>query len=132
MRTSSCRLLKMESDEIVDDFFGSLPEGFVAKALSLTSPQDACRLSLVCSVFRSAAQWDAVWEAFLPADWQNIVKDHDDENSLCTFHTKKELFLRLCDRPLIFDGGNKGFTWFESVWRWVQTPWISEPKERKP
>ncbi|GJW72452.1 hypothetical protein Tco_0129369 [Tanacetum coccineum] len=32
---------------------------------------------------RSAAQWDAVWEAFLPADWLNIVKDHDDENSLC-------------------------------------------------
>ncbi|GJV39594.1 hypothetical protein Tco_1418034 [Tanacetum coccineum] len=26
----------------------------------------------------------------------------------------------------------EGFTWFESVWRWVQTLWISQPKERKP
>ncbi|GJW72455.1 F-box protein PP2-B10-like protein [Tanacetum coccineum] len=147
MRTSSCRLLKMESDEIVDDFFGSLPEGFVAKALSLTSPQDACRLSLVCSVFRSAAQWDAVWEAFLPADWLNIVKDHDDENSLCTFHTKKELFLRLCDRPLIVNDGNKSFSLDKPTGKkcymlaardlsivWGDTPrywrWISLPESR--
>ena len=89
------------------DFFGSLPEGFVANALSLTSPRDACRLSLVCSVFRSAAEWDAVWESFLPPDYQKIMAEDGGGGDSFSFSSKKQLFLRLCDRPLIIDGGNK-------------------------
>ncbi|KAL2469190.1 F-box protein PP2-B10 [Forsythia ovata] len=42
--------------------FQVLPEGFIADALSLTSPKDACRLSSVTSTFRSAAEYDTVWE----------------------------------------------------------------------
>lgn len=107
------RLSKMENEDSVercfadDDFFGSLPEGFVAKALSLTSPRDACRLSLVSSLFRSAAEWDAVWETFLPFDYQKIVSEAEDGGCSLSFSSKKQLYLRLCDHPLIIDGGNK-------------------------
>ncbi|KVI04384.1 putative F-box protein PP2-B12 [Cynara cardunculus var. scolymus] len=132
------RLSKMD-----ENVFGSLPEGFIANALSLTSPRDACRLSLVCSVFRSAAEWDAVWESFLPSDYQKIVAAEEEEDG-GDFSSKKQLFLRLCDRPLIIDGGNKSF-WLEKrsgkkcymlaardlsivwgdtprYWRWISMP----------
>nr|GMD30164.1 F-box protein PP2-B10-like [Ipomoea batatas] len=41
----------------------ALPEICIANTLSLTTPKDACRLSLVASNFRSAAQFEAVWES---------------------------------------------------------------------
>ncbi|KAI3735753.1 hypothetical protein L6452_15265 [Arctium lappa] len=130
------------------DLFGSLPEGFIANALSLTSPRDACRLSMVCSVFRSAAEWDAVWETFLPSDYQKIVAAAvEDGGDSLTFSSKKQLFLRLCDRPLIIDGGNKSFSLEKQSGKkcymlgardlsivWGDTPrywrWISMPESR--
>ncbi|KAL4574676.1 hypothetical protein LXL04_021512 [Taraxacum kok-saghyz] len=149
------RFLKMEDHEdgvegcFVDDFFWSLPEGFVAKALSLTSPRDACRLSLVSSLFRSAAEWDAVWETFLPLDYQKIVAEAEVEDGGCSlsFSSKKQLYLRLCDRPLIIDGGNKSFSLDKKTGKkcymlaardlsivWGDTPrywrWISSPESR--
>ncbi|MFS7913623.1 putative F-box-like domain superfamily protein [Helianthus anomalus] len=102
MRSRSSNM-DQENNKFVEDFFGSIPEGFVAKALSLTSPGDAFRLSLVCSVFRSAAEWDA---SFLPPDYHKIVTQ--DENAGCSsFGSKKDLYPRLCDHPHIIDGGNK-------------------------
>ncbi|KAI3718290.1 hypothetical protein L6452_19154 [Arctium lappa] len=134
------RLSKMEDQQ--GDFFGSLPEGFIANAISLTSPRDACRLSTVCSVFRSAAEWDAVWESFLPSDYQKIVVAAGGDS--LTFSSKKQLFLRLCDHPLIIDDGNKSFSldkqsgkkcymldakdlsiiWGDAprYWRWISIP----------
>ncbi|KVI07861.1 F-box domain, cyclin-like protein [Cynara cardunculus var. scolymus] len=111
-------LLKMGTDGgdegeidggVQGNFFGSLPEGFVANALSLTSPRDVCRLSLVCSVFRSAAEWDAVWEKFLPPNYQNILAEAGEggDGGLVRSGSKKALYLRLCDHPVIIDGGNK-------------------------
>ncbi|XP_071691220.1 putative F-box protein PP2-B12 [Rutidosis leptorrhynchoides] len=131
----------------VEDFFGSLPEGFVAKALSLTSPKDACRLSLVCSVFRSAAEWDAVWESFLPVDYRKFVLAAADGGSSLSYSTKKQLYLRLCDQPIIIDGGNKSFSLDKRTGKkcymlaardlsivWGDTPrywrWISLPESR--
>ncbi|KAJ9552822.1 hypothetical protein OSB04_016867 [Centaurea solstitialis] len=138
------RFSKMEDE--CPDFFGSLPEGFVANALSLTSPRDACRLSLVSSLFRSAAEWDAVWESFLPEDYQKIMAAAAEDGGSSS-SSKKQLFLRLCDRPLIIDGGNKSF-WLEKESGkkcymlgardlsivWGDTPrywrWISIPESR--
>ncbi|GKB03998.1 putative F-box protein PP2-B12, partial [Tanacetum coccineum] len=96
-----------DHDYGVGNFFENLPEGFVANALALTSPRDVCRLSLVCSVFRSAAEWDAVWEKFLPLDYHKILMEAEDGRGLVRFATKKELYISLCDHPLIIDGGNK-------------------------
>ncbi|KAK9063079.1 hypothetical protein SSX86_016949 [Deinandra increscens subsp. villosa] len=129
---------------VPDDFFGSIPEGFVAQALSLTSPRDACRLSLVCSVFRSAADWDAVWESFLPPDYQKMVVTEAAAAGCCS---KKQLYLRLCDHPVILDGGNKSFSLDKQSGKkclmlgardlsivWGDTPrywrWISLPESR--
>ncbi|XP_024965393.1 putative F-box protein PP2-B12 [Cynara cardunculus var. scolymus] len=151
-------LLKMGTDGgdegeidggVQGNFFGSLPEGFVANALSLTSPRDVCRLSLVCSVFRSAAEWDAVWEKFLPPNYQNILAEAGEggDGGLVRSGSKKALYLRLCDHPVIIDGGNKSF--FLDKWSgkkcymlaardlsivWGDTPrywrWISVPNSR--
>ncbi|RZC63515.1 hypothetical protein C5167_025262 [Papaver somniferum] len=50
-----------------------LPEGCISDILSLTTPADVCRSSLVSTLFKSAADSDAVWEKFLPADYQDII-----------------------------------------------------------
>nr|XP_043633962.1 F-box protein PP2-B11-like [Erigeron canadensis] len=122
-----------------NNFFEALPEGFVANALALFTPKDVCRLSLVSSVFRSAAQWDVLWEKFLPEDYHKIVSD-----SAVRFGSKKELYLWLCDHPVIIDGGNKSFSldklsgkkcymlaardlsivWGDTprYWRWISIP----------
>ncbi|KAK9062820.1 hypothetical protein SSX86_020010 [Deinandra increscens subsp. villosa] len=95
--------------EIDGNLFESLPEGFIANALARTSPRDVCTLSLVSSVFQSAAEWDAVWEKFLPPDYPKILAAADDGGSSSRFGSKKEIYLRLCDYPVIIDGGNKSF-----------------------
>lgn len=101
--------MKMKNDETDFSFFESLPEGFLANAMARTTPLDVCRLSLVCSVFRSASEWDAVWEMFLPPDYQNILTESDGDGGAgsSTVVSKKELYLRLCDIPVIIDGGYK-------------------------
>ncbi|PWA42895.1 hypothetical protein CTI12_AA541250 [Artemisia annua] len=85
-------------EEVQNDFFSELPEGFVAEALALTSPRDACRLSSINSFFRSAANWDKVWESFTPPECLGAEGG-------C--NSKKDTFLRLCDHPVIIGDGNK-------------------------
>nr|AWL54290.1 phloem protein 2-5 [Boehmeria nivea] len=88
-----------------------LPEDSVSTILSLTSPLDACRSSVVSSIFSSASSSDLVWERFLPSDHQELitrlVKVNDDKSPL-KLSTKKELFFHLCN-PLLIDGGTKSF-----------------------
>ncbi|XP_043722227.1 F-box protein At2g02240-like [Telopea speciosissima] len=86
-----------------------LPEGCISNILSLTSPTDACRSSVVSSVFRSAANSDSVWEKFLPSDIHQILSSSVSPSSLPNFSSKKELFLHLCDNPLLIDRGIKTF-----------------------
>ncbi|KAJ4955528.1 hypothetical protein NE237_012311 [Protea cynaroides] len=85
-----------------------LPEGCIADILSLTSPRDACRSSVVSSIFRSAVDSDSVWERFLPSDIRLILSSSVSP-SLPNFSSKKEQFLHLCDNPLLIDNGTKTF-----------------------
>lgn len=80
-----------------------LPDDCVSTVVSLTSPPDTLKLSLVSSIFRSAAELDCVWDAFLPSDWQDIATK---SVTPLKFSSKKELFSCLCNSILI-DGGNK-------------------------
>ncbi|KAK3000773.1 hypothetical protein RJ639_040143, partial [Escallonia herrerae] len=105
MESSSC-----EKDGDRADFFGVLPEGCVAETVALTCPRDACRLSLVSSTFRSAAESDAVWERFLPRDYQDVMARSAAALPPRAFGSKKELYLYLCDHPLVIDGGTKSFS----------------------
>ncbi|CAL5321946.1 hypothetical protein CsSME_00000087 [Camellia sinensis var. sinensis] len=86
-----------------------LPEGCIANVLSLTSPGDACRLSLVASLFRSAAESDGVWETFLPSDYMDIIGRAVDPTPSSPW-SKKQLYLWLSDNSLIIDNGTKSFS----------------------
>jgi len=78
-----------------------LPEECVAYAISLTTPGDACHSSAVSPAFRAAADSDAVWDRFLPPDHAAVLA-RADEPVEC--ESKKELFSRLCDSPVLLDG----------------------------
>ncbi|KAL6964705.1 hypothetical protein U1Q18_035763 [Sarracenia purpurea var. burkii] len=82
-----------------------LPEDCITRILSLTSPCDAGKSSVVSSTLRSAAEFDLLWESFLPSDYREVVSR---SVSPVLFRSKKELFLRLC-MPLLIDGGKKIF-----------------------
>ncbi|KAA8545203.1 hypothetical protein F0562_019908 [Nyssa sinensis] len=86
--------------------FNMLPNDSVSTILSLTSPPDVCRSSLVSSTFRSAADSYVVWERFLPSDYWDIVSR---SVTPLKFSSKHELFFCLCN-PILIDGGNKSFT----------------------
>ncbi|CAN6252857.1 unnamed protein product [Urochloa humidicola] len=83
-----------------------LPEECVAYAISLTTPGDACHSSAVSPAFRAAADSDAVWARFLPPDCAAVLA-RADEPVDC--ESKKELFSRLCDNPVLLDGATMSF-----------------------
>ncbi|KAI5648887.1 hypothetical protein M9H77_34892 [Catharanthus roseus] len=134
----------------VDMNLYALPEGCIANVLSLTSPKDACRLSLVASTFRSAAQSDAVWDRFLPADYQEILaRSKEGLELLRSLESKKQLYLYLCDRPILIDDATKSFSLEKGSGKkcymlaakdlmiaWGDTPmywrWVSMPESRFP
>ncbi|KAI3915626.1 hypothetical protein MKX01_015451 [Papaver californicum] len=97
--------------------FNNLPEGCISSILSLTSARDACRSCLVSSAFKSAAESDALWDVFLPKDYKEIIarcsssssSPTDSSSSGINFSSKKELYYRLCNEPLLIDGGRKSF-----------------------
>ncbi|GFP95911.1 F-box protein at2g02240 [Phtheirospermum japonicum] len=112
--------------------------------ISFTSPRDACTAAAVSPVFKSAAEYDAVWERFLPPDYEEIVSGSDLPVS---FSTKKELYFLLCDSALIVGGGKMSFRLNRSTGKkccmlsareleivWIDTPihwqWTSLPESR--
>ncbi|CAH9135892.1 unnamed protein product [Cuscuta epithymum] len=98
----------------VESFSGAdinaLPDECIANVLSLTSPKDACRLSLVAPSFHSAAQFDAVWDRFLPSDCREILSTAFNSADLLKLSSKKDLYFHLCDHPIVIDGGTKSFS----------------------
>ncbi|KAI3840611.1 hypothetical protein MKX03_004623 [Papaver bracteatum] len=106
------RAEKEELVEISEDTINNierLPEGCISDILSLTTPADACRSSLVSTLFKSAANSDVVWEKFLPGDYQEIISRAFYPFLSVATTTKKELYYRLSDYPLLIDGGSKSF-----------------------
>ncbi|KAL4342614.1 hypothetical protein GQ457_08G009550 [Hibiscus cannabinus] len=83
-----------------------LPEDCFAHILSLTSPVDACRISVISSSIRISTESDNVWEKFLPSDYREILSKLRHP---LIYSSKKELFLMLCI-PHLIDGGDKTFS----------------------
>src|SRR4051812_18141470 len=84
-----------------------LPADCLALVASLTSPGDACRLAATAVALRAAADSEQVWGSFLPADCADILarcSAAGDERRR-EGETNKELFSRLCDCPVLLDGG---------------------------
>ncbi|XP_034682759.1 F-box protein PP2-B1-like [Vitis riparia] len=127
--------------------FSALPEGCIAGILAWTSPRDVCRMSAVSLEFLSAAESDALWETFLPADYREIIGLSSESSSHLSISSKKEVFFRLCNSPLLIDGGKKSLwldkksgkkcymlaardltiTWSDTPMYWT---WISPPHSR--
>ncbi|KAI3906399.1 hypothetical protein MKW92_011619 [Papaver armeniacum] len=97
---------EMENSEDVNNM-ERLPEGCISAILSLTTPADVSRSSLVSTLFKSAADSDALWEKFLPANYQEIISRASNPISSAAAPSKKELYYRLSDDPLLIDGGLK-------------------------
>ncbi|GKV39937.1 hypothetical protein SLEP1_g47631 [Rubroshorea leprosula] len=123
--------------------FDDLPNDCLALIISLTSPLDACRSSLVSKSFNSAASSDTLWDKFLPADYHNLVPASPSFSSL------KSLYLSLCDHPVLIEDGKKSFSLDKRSGKkcymlasrnlaiaWGDTPhywrWISIPDSRFP
>ena len=94
----------MAGKEIEDaDLFGKLPEEIIEEVVSLIGPMEACRLSVVCKRFLSAAESNTVWERFLPSDYQQFL-DRADSLPNIKFAHKKDVFLFFIGNHVIFDG----------------------------
>ncbi|KAJ4722952.1 F-box protein [Melia azedarach] len=92
------------------DMTSVLPMECVSHIISLTSPRDACRLLAVSPAIRSAANSDAVWEKFLPSDYQEILSNSaSSSSSLLTSLSKKELYFHLCRNPVPINNGTMSF-----------------------
>ncbi|GLT28433.1 hypothetical protein SLA2020_033680 [Shorea laevis] len=95
--------------------FDDLPNECLALIISLTSPLDACRSSLVSKSFNSAASSDTLWDKFLLADYQNLVPASPSFSSL------KSLYLTLCDHPVLIEVGTSQLRGVILLvyWRWI-------------
>ncbi|KAJ3691515.1 hypothetical protein LUZ61_020679 [Rhynchospora tenuis] len=135
----------MEIEESTETTFvgdiNLLPEECLSHVISLTTPRDAIVSSAVSRTFQSAADSDATWERFLPSDYASILSRAVDP---LEYASKKELYLRLSDHPLLIDGGRMSFglekssgakcfmisaralsiIWGDnnSYWRWIALP----------
>ena len=133
----------IEEEEVEGVEFHDLPEGCIENVLTFTTPRDVARLALVSSTFRSAAHSDSVWDRFLPSDYRSILSQSDLDDSLSLL-SKKDLYLYLCQKPILIDDGKKSFqldkidgkkcymlsprslfiVWGDTprYWRWISLP----------
>ncbi|XP_044486305.1 F-box protein PP2-B10-like [Mangifera indica] len=86
-----------------------LPEECLSQIISLTSPRDACRLSAVSSFFKSIAYSDAVWERFLPSDYEEVMSNSASLSRLSTCSSKKDLYFHLANKPIFINSSNMSF-----------------------
>ena len=84
-----------------------LPEGCISDIVSLTTPKDACTACAVSPIFRAAAESNAVWERFLPSDYQAIIARSSSSLDSLNFSSKKHLYLSLSDNPILIDDSKK-------------------------
>ncbi|XP_062003290.1 putative F-box protein PP2-B12 [Rosa rugosa] len=96
----------MENAAVMMDL-QALPEGCIANVISLTTPRDACRLSLISRDFKSAADSDAVWDKFLPHETNEILSHSE---SAIHAKSKKELYFTLSHNPIVIDDGKMSFS----------------------
>ncbi|KAJ4802406.1 F-box protein [Rhynchospora pubera] len=118
-----------------------LPEECLSHVISLTTPRDACVSAAVSRTSHSAADSDATWERFLPSDYASILSRAVDP---VEYASKKELYFRLCDHPVLIDAGRMSFglekstgakcfmisaralsiIWSgeERYWKWIELP----------
>ena len=83
-----------------------LPDGCISDIFSFTSPKDACRACAVSPIFRAAAESNAVWERFLPSDYEAIIARSSSPDIL-NLPSKKQIYMSLSDNPILIDDSKK-------------------------
>ncbi|CAN1130710.1 F-box protein PP2-B10 [Linum perenne] len=78
-----------------------LPENCIVKVLSFAGPQESCKLALISNIFRSASQFDGLWESFLPPDYQTLIPQSSNPSLLSDSPSKRQLVITLCDHPIL-------------------------------
>ncbi|BBG92326.1 phloem protein 2-B12 [Prunus dulcis] len=125
----------MKEAEAEMNIISVLPAECISHIVSCTTPQDACRSSLVSHLFRIAADSDIVWERFLPQDYKEIISS--SLNSL----SKKDLYFHLCNHPIIignehgtrkaewqkmlYGRGKRAYSYmgrYTPYWQWISLP----------
>lgn len=88
------------------------PYECIDNIISLTTPADACRLSLVSTRFKCAAESDQVWEKFLPSPHliHAIESQSTSSSTFVPAKSKKEFYLALCDNSVLMDNGKMSFS----------------------
>ncbi|KAK8684941.1 hypothetical protein V6N13_040955 [Hibiscus sabdariffa] len=132
------------------DFTMILPEECQSLIMSFTSPADACRSAMVDNALRSAVDFDAVWEKFLPSDYKSIILGSSSSSSSWLLSLgKKDLYLKLCFDPILLQNGTMSFQLEKGSGKkcymlgarelaviWGNTPaywnWTSQPDSRFP
>ncbi|GLT28444.1 hypothetical protein SLA2020_033790 [Shorea laevis] len=98
--------------ELLD--FRALPADCHAAIISLTSPLDACRLSLVSPFFNSLTSSDAVWDLYLSiCDHPVLIEDAKKSFSLHKRSGKKCYMLAARDLAI---------RWGDTHWSWNSVP----------
>ncbi|XP_044486306.1 F-box protein At2g02240-like [Mangifera indica] len=82
-----------------------LPEEYISDAIFYTCARDACKFAVVSTVFKSAADSDAVWEKFLPSDYQEIISGSATPSMLTAQLSRKDPYLHRCHNPIIINNG---------------------------
>ncbi|KMT15348.1 hypothetical protein BVRB_3g060530 [Beta vulgaris subsp. vulgaris] len=85
-----------------------LPDECMSLILSLTSPSDVLRSSVVTKQFSSVSEYDVVWKKFLPLDIDDIISQSSTPYLLQQL-TLKNFFLHLCRSPLLFNNDTQSF-----------------------
>ncbi|KAJ3672143.1 hypothetical protein LUZ60_006864 [Juncus effusus] len=83
-----------------------LPDECLSQVIACTSTRDACAAAAVCAGLKSAADSDATWQHFLPPDCEAVLSRAVEP---VRYGSVKELFFRLCDDPVLIDGGKMSF-----------------------
>ncbi|KAL6175244.1 hypothetical protein ACLB2K_051886 [Fragaria x ananassa] len=88
------------------------PDECIGNIISLTTPADACRLSLVSKRFKCAAESDQVWENFLPSPHliHAIESQSTSSSTFVPAKSKKEFYLALCDNSVLMDNEKMSFS----------------------
>nr|AWL54286.1 phloem protein 2-1 [Boehmeria nivea] len=90
---------------------GDIPESCVACVFMYLTPPEICNLARLNRAFRGAASSDSVWEAKLPANYQDLLDLLPPERHRSL--SKKDIFA-LLSRPLPFHDGHKE-VWIDRV-----------------
>ena len=78
-----------------------LPEDLLLASFARAGPVAVCRVAAVCQAFHAASDTDALWACFLPHDLPQFA----DAELSPPPASKKELFMRLSDGPVLLADG---------------------------